>query len=244
MKQVNLTSPVQWLGLALSMSFFLSSCSCICPEIRYGQNTRCYTQKEEADTIKYGVAKYDGATAQYQYETGPETKKYGTRPNGKKYTIGQYEGVTDRYIYRQGNSDISPKKLELAQNSASFPADMTPEEQRDSLPLEIEVDDVLFDFDKAVIKAPFIPELNKWVTYFKNNPLVSAEIYGHTDSTGPSEYNQKLSERRAAAVIDYIVEHGVSRNRLNAKGYGETVPAASNATTEGRKKNRRVELEL
>ena len=94
----------------------------------------------------------------------------------KKYTIGQYEGTTDRYIYRQGNSDISPRKREFTQGSANFPANMTPEEQRDSLPLVIEVDDVLFDFDKAVIKAPFIPELNKWVTYFKNNPLVSAEI--------------------------------------------------------------------
>lgn len=248
MKEINRMPPAKWVGVALFMSFFFSSCSCMCPAIRYDQNTRSYSQKANDGNSKYRVGKYDEATAQYQHTTAPETLSYAIRPTGRKYTIGQYDDATDRYISRQGNSDISPKsrpQQKVVQGGGNnFPADMTPEEQRASLPLVIEVDDVLFDFDKAVIKMPFIPELNRWVTYFKNNPFVSAEIYGHADSTGPAEYNQNLSERRAAAVVNYLVQHGVKPEQLTAKGLGETAPAASNETSEGRQKNRRVELQF
>ena len=116
------------------------------------------------------------------------------------------------------------------------------EKQLAGSPIVIAVADVLFEFDKWVIKKPFLPELDKWVGYFKNNPLVTAEIYGHTDSTGPIKYNQKLSEKRAQAVINYLVKNGVAPDRLTARGFGESQPTASNKTKAGRQKNRRVEL--
>lgn len=78
----------------------------------------------------------------------------------------------------------------------------------------------------------------------KENPSQTAIISGHTDSTGNDEYNQKLSERRANAVKDAIIEEGVQAERLQAKGYGESKPIADNATKEGRQENRRVEAEI
>ncbi|NMB65004.1 MAG: OmpA family protein, partial [Spirochaetes bacterium] len=64
----------------------------------------------------------------------------------------------------------------------------------------------------------------------------------HTDSIGDDTYNQKLSEKRADAVCDYIIKHGISPERISAKGFGETKPIASNDTKEGRQKNRRTEF--
>ena len=71
---------------------------------------------------------------------------------------------------------------------------------------------------------------------------MEVEIQGHTDSIGDAAYNQGLSEKRAKAIMDYLASHGIASYRLSAKGYGETLPIASNDTEEGRAKNRRVQL--
>ena len=78
----------------------------------------------------------------------------------------------------------------------------------------------------------------------KQNPDKTATISGHTDSTGSEAYNQKLSERRAISVKEEIVKQGISPDRLDAKGYGEEKPIATNKTKEGRQANRRVEAEV
>jgi outer membrane protein OmpA-like peptidoglycan-associated protein len=215
-----------WPTLFLFPLLF-SGCSLICPEIRYDENTTIYNHHNSDSGVN---------------NSGPRTTKYTNKTGGKKYTIGKYEEATDYYVNRQKNSDISPGNRIVMAAAADMPADMTAEEQRASLPLVIEVSDVLFEFDKWVIKGTFVPELDRWVEYFQNNPLVTADIYGHADSTGPEAYNQKLSERRAEAVVNYMVERGVKRERLTIKGFGESQPAASNDTLEGRQKNRRVEL--
>lgn len=100
-----------------------------------------------------------------------------------------------------------------------------------------------FDFDKAVIKAPYYPTLDEVVQIMNKYSYLNVEVEGHTDSVGTDAYNQKLSERRANAVRDYLVNKGgISPSRLTTIGYGETKPVTSNATKEGRAKNRRVEL--
>ncbi|HAJ42986.1 MAG TPA: hypothetical protein DCM00_10065, partial [Alcanivorax sp.] len=68
------------------------------------------------------------------------------------------------------------------------------------------------------------------------------EIAGHTDSKGSDEYNQALSERRAESVRDFLIDLGVDPGRLQARGYGDTRPVDSNATDEGRERNRRIEM--
>lgn len=241
MSKIRLTPNVKWFGATLLLlPFLLGGCS----DIRYDENTRIYNQNahDNPGTSSYSVGRNNDATAQYNATPGPQTIKYTNRTGGKKYTIGKYDDATDVYVQRHKDSDISPKKRQMAEQTGDFPADMSPEEQRASLPLVIEVSDVLFDFDKAVIKSNFVPELDRWVEYFTNNPQVTADIYGHADSTGPTNYNQTLSERRAEAVINYMVDRGVERKRLTAKGFGESQPAASNDTKDGRQKNRRVEL--
>ncbi|MBK7973710.1 MAG: OmpA family protein [Deltaproteobacteria bacterium] len=98
-----------------------------------------------------------------------------------------------------------------------------------------------FDFDKAVIKNP--ASLDEAITIMKANPNLTGEIRGYTDGKGTEKYNQKLSERRANAVREYFIQHGIAADRIRAKGYGMANPVASNDTEEGRAQNRRVELE-
>jgi OOP family OmpA-OmpF porin len=76
------------------------------------------------------------------------------------------------------------------------------------------------------------------------HPDMKVEIAGHTSSTGPAEYNQNLSERRARSVADYLISTGLAADRFSVRGYGESEPIADNATREGRAKNRRVELRI
>jgi len=68
------------------------------------------------------------------------------------------------------------------------------------------------------------------------------QVEGHTDSTGSDDFNQQLSEKRAAAVRDFLVQEGISMNSISARGFGKTVPVASNDTASGRQLNRRVEM--
>jgi OOP family OmpA-OmpF porin len=161
-------------------------------------------------------------------------KTYTSYETGIKSTSGQYDSATAHYISRDGYASTPQTAVMTA----------PPEKQAADLPLVIEVTDVLFDFDKWVIKKPFVPELKQWADYFKNNPQVKANIYGHTDSTGTTTYNEGLSSKRAQAVVNFLVEAGVASNRLTAKGFGEIQPVSTNTTKEGRQKNRRVELDL
>jgi OOP family OmpA-OmpF porin len=103
---------------------------------------------------------------------------------------------------------------------------------------------VLFDFDRYEIRPEAEPLLEEVVSILKQNSEIKVEIQGHTCNIGSAAYNQKLSENRAQAVMDYLVRHGIPSYRLTAKGYGLTEPVASNETEEGRAKNRRVELSV
>ena len=101
---------------------------------------------------------------------------------------------------------------------------------------------VIFDFDKSVIKPEAYPMLNEVVAILRKNPGLHAIFEGHTDSVGPETYNQKLSEKRADAVMQYVLQKGIPADRVSAVGHGETMPRASNDTKEGRALNRRVEI--
>ena len=102
---------------------------------------------------------------------------------------------------------------------------------------------VLFDFDKFEIKPEAYPVLDKIVSLVKQNPQLKMEIQGHTDNVGSAQYNQKLSENRAKAIVDYLVRNGIDPEKLDYRGYGLTQPVASNDTEDGRAENRRVQLE-
>jgi OOP family OmpA-OmpF porin len=99
---------------------------------------------------------------------------------------------------------------------------------------------VLFDFDSDKIKSTFNPAIQNAVEVLKQNPTLTIEIEGHTDGRGSIPYNQKLSERRAAAIKKELVRQGIDAKRLTTIGYGKLQPAATNDTDEGRAYNRRV----
>lgn len=101
---------------------------------------------------------------------------------------------------------------------------------------------IFFDFDKAVLKQKSFRELDRIAKFLLDNPTIEIEVSGHTDSIGDDAYNQKLSEKRAQAVRQYLIEKGVSENRLTAVGYGEVYPISNNMFSFGRELNRRVEL--
>jgi OOP family OmpA-OmpF porin len=101
----------------------------------------------------------------------------------------------------------------------------------------------LFDFDKSVVKPVFYPMLDEIAKIMKDNPKMTIELEGHTDSTGTDKYNQGLSERRANAIKKALIERTMAdADRLKAVGYGESKPIMTNKTKEGRAKNRRVDL--
>ena len=99
---------------------------------------------------------------------------------------------------------------------------------------------VLFDFDKSTIKAGYEKLFDNAILVLESNPSLTAEIQGHTDSKGAESYNQSLSESRAAAVKQHLVNNGISASRLTTVGFGESQPVASNDTEAGRAHNRRV----
>jgi OOP family OmpA-OmpF porin len=105
---------------------------------------------------------------------------------------------------------------------------------------------VNFDFDKAVVKPEYHDVLAQFASYMRQQQSFTVvEIAGHTDSIGTDAYNQKLSERRAKAVRDYLVNNlGMDGKLFSAVGYGESRPIADNKTEAGRAENRRIEAEL
>lgn len=103
---------------------------------------------------------------------------------------------------------------------------------------------VLFDFDKYNIRPDSAPVLDEAVELLKAGGDISIVAEGHTDSIGTDAYNLKLSERRANSVRTYLVDHGISADRIRTEGFGESRPVASNDTADGRAQNRRVELRV
>lgn len=101
---------------------------------------------------------------------------------------------------------------------------------------------IYFDTGKSAIKPESRPVLDEVARYLKEYPDVKLEVQGHTDNVGPEEFNQRLSEARAHAVRSYLIDSGVAGDRLTARGYSMSIPAAPNDTVQGRAKNRRIEF--
>ncbi len=103
---------------------------------------------------------------------------------------------------------------------------------------------VFFETDSYELLPESTVELDRVVETLSQNPTIKVEIGGHTDNQGAPDYNQKLSERRAKSVVDYLLSKSVSPERVSWKGYGESQPVAPNSSPEGRAMNRRTELKI
>lgn len=131
-------------------------------------------------------------------------------------------------------------RRQLAQETAAREVEI--QRVRNDMLKLIVANDVLFNFDSAVLNPGFRSSLQKIAEVMNTAPGSTIRVIGYTDSTGSETYNLQLSQRRAEAVRQGLIDYGVSPSRLIAEGRGEADPRATNATPEGRQQNRRVEL--
>lgn len=131
------------------------------------------------------------------------------------------------------------KKVEPAPPAPAPAAPVEPAPAPETVRVQL---DVKFDFDKATIQEGSYDDIKQVADFMKQFPQTTTVVEGHTDSVGSEQYNQKLSERRANAVRNALVDkYGVEGSRVQAVGYGEDKPIADNRTKEGRAINRRVD---
>lgn len=166
----------------------------------------------------------NNATGRYMVSL-PSGINYGIIVKAKGYLFHS-ENVNIPYSagYQEVFKDVKLKKIEVGKT--------------------IVLNNIFYDFDKATLRSESMAELERLVLLLNDNATMNIEISSHTDNKGTDEYNQKLSQMRAQSVVDYLVEKGIGKQRLTAKGYGESVPVATNDTDEGRQQNRRTEFRI
>ncbi len=156
-------------------------------------------------------------------------------PIGKEYAFN-----VDKTGYLFYSENFSLKEWEESDGAYVMDIPLQPIKEGQTAVLN----NIFFDYDKYELKDESYAELQKLVEFMNKNPDISIELSGHTDDRGSAEYNQTLSDQRAKAVYDYLINKGISSERLTYKGYGFDKPVADNATEAGRAKNRRTEFKI
>jgi len=155
-------------------------------------------------------------------------------PSGRNYAIVV---KMDGYLFHSENFDIP-----IIASYQEVTKDV--ELEKIAVGSTIVLRNVFFDYNKSTLKPESSAELDRLVKILQDNPSIRIELSGHTDSRGTEELNQKLSEARAKACVDYLVSKGIAASRLEYKGYGETRPIDTNDTEEGMANNRRTEFKI
>lgn len=151
--------------------------------------------------------------------------------------IGGLAGMTEfvEAVFLEKKTTASKSSLPSVKELAAM---VTPPPLTKDVNIELHVE---FDFDKAVIKKLYSEQLQKAADFLRLYPDLRMVIEGHTDNVGSAKYNQKLSQQRAEAIVDYLcATYGIAPGRLTAVGYGLAKPVADNRTEAGRRKNRRA----
>lgn len=176
----------------------------------------------------------DGVTGKYLVSL-PGGKNYGiaVRKDGYLFHSENFV-IPDESGFRQYNKDADLKKVEVGQT--------------------IVLRNIFFDLDKYSLRPESVNELERLLKLLQENPTMKIEISGHTDTRGSAEHNQELSQNRAKAVVDYLIEHGIDKSRLTFAGYGETKTlisdeaiakmTSSNEREEAHQQNRRTEFKI
>jgi peptidoglycan-associated lipoprotein len=191
----------------------------------------------------------DGEVMQ-DYVTGNDGKfLFRVYENEDYDLVGETSGyLVKRQPYSTRGKGVDPKTLkELATN---ITLDTILVLDRISLDVVYRLDNIYYDLDKANIRPDAAKELDKLVQMLIDNPEIKIELSSHTDSIATVEYNMDLSQRRAESAVNYLIQRGISPDRLVAKGYGELRPIARNTNPdgtdnpEGRDRNRRTEFKI
>ncbi|MET4081386.1 peptidoglycan-associated lipoprotein [Pedobacter sp. UYP30] len=131
----------------------------------------------------------------------------------------EYRLLAEKTGYKSGGINLSTKGLDSS-------TVLTQNLYLDQIAINepVKLDNIYYDFDKATIRPDAVKELDKLVKIMQDSPTIFVELGSHTDSRGSDAYNLKLSQRRADAAVQYIISRGINKNRIEAKGYGETKP--------------------
>lgn len=187
------------------------------------------------DGVEAGVTQTNPTTGEYEIRL-PAGHQYGVRAEAKDH------------LSENQNLDLTNVKGDQVIDHRDFKLNPVVMETITAVPIEenatIVLNNIFFDFDSHVLRDNSKPELNRIVTMMKERASMQVEIAGHTDATGPDNYNMGLSERRAKSVSKYLGSQGVDEKRISVVFYGETKPIADNKTKEGQRKNRRVEFKV
>ena len=155
-------------------------------------------------------------------------------------TAGKNYGIAvkaDGYLFHSENFDIPD-------GSDYNLVDKTIELKNIAVGSKIALRNIFFDVGKAILRSESNSELDRLIKLMTDVPKLKIEISGHTDNTGSATLNDKLSQDRAEAVVNYLKSKGIKADRMTAMGYGSSKPIASNNTSEGRQENRRTEFEI
>lgn len=189
------------------------------------------------DAVEASIEITDNATGKVieQFTTNSATGKFLiSLTAGKNYGIAV---KADGYLFHSENFDIPD-------GSDYNLINKTIELKNIKVGSKIALRNIFFDVGKATLRSESNAELDRLVKLLKDVPSLKVEISGHTDNTGSASLNEKLSQDRAEAVVNYLKGKGIKASRLKAKGYGSSRPVASNNTSEGRQENRRTEFEI
>jgi len=167
----------------------------------------------------------------FQGITDKEGKFSILLPIGDTYLV-EYKNFTDNVKYNEFAIPAEPSLYTMDINISFEPARV------------IVLKNVEYDFNKSTIRPSSFKSLDDLAEVMTLKPNLVIEIGGHTDNVGDDQSNELLSQRRAESVKQYLVKKGIKPERVQTKGYGESMPVADNDTNEGRQKNRRTEVKI
>lgn len=181
----------------------------------------------------------------YELESGENVAIQASDEVDGKYLVCLPKGFDYAFnVEKEGylfySENFSLKDIESDDDTYILDIPLQPIKEGQSVVLK----NIFFDFNQYSLKSESYVELKRLVQFMQRNSHISIEIGGHTDNVGTVAYNQKLSTDRAKSVYDYLINQGISIDRLSYKGYGFDVPIADNSTEVGRAKNRRTEFKI
>ncbi len=195
-------------------------------------------EEDKCPTVP-GLAKYQGCPI-------PDTDKDGINDEEDKCPtvpgVARYQGCPVPDSDGDGVNDEEDKCPNLAGSKENQGCPVITEEVKQKVDLAAK--NILFITGSAKLQSKSYKGLNDVVKIMQENAEMKLAIDGHTDNVGSDEFNQKLSDDRAASVRAYIVSKGIDESRIKSAGHGETMPIADNKTAAGRQQNRRVEMKL
>ncbi|WBO83352.1 OmpA family protein [Hymenobacter yonginensis] len=161
-----------------------------------------------------------------------------------RYLVSLPSGVNYGIVVRQDGYLFHSENFDLPAGAAYSEVVKDIQLRKLDVGVKVVLNNIFFDFDKATLRKESTGELERLQKLLTETPALRLEISGHTDNVGNAAYNKDLSQRRAKAVVDYLVAKGVAKDRLTFAGYGDTQPVALNTTKAGRQQNRRTEFKV